>query len=74
MRQGTNRNIRASNEKYIVLAKRHGVNRKTVAKWKARDFTTDERMGLKDPRAGLLTLEHAALGSNRSGIPESARF
>ena len=42
-------------------AKRHGVNRKTIAKWKARDFTTDERMGPKDPRAGLLTLENEAV-------------
>jgi hypothetical protein len=51
------RAIQASEETNIVLAKRHGVNRKTIAKWKAREFIFDERMGPKNPRSTLLTLE-----------------
>ena len=49
------RAIQASEETNIVLAKRHGVNRKTIAKWKAREFISDERMGPKNPRSSLLT-------------------
>ena len=49
------RAIRASEETNIVLAKRHGVNRKTIAKWKAREFISDERMGPKNPRSNALT-------------------
>jgi hypothetical protein len=50
------RAIQASEETNIVLAKRHGVNRKTIAKWKAREFIFDERMGPKKARSSLLTL------------------
>jgi hypothetical protein len=55
------RAIQASEETNIVLAKRHGVNRKTIAKWKAREFVSDERMGPKNPRSTLLTLEDEAI-------------
>ena len=51
------RAIQASEEKNIVLAKRYGVNRKTIAKWKAREVTSDERMGPKSPRSTLLSQE-----------------
>jgi hypothetical protein len=50
------RAIQASEETNIVLAKRHGVNRKTIAKWKAREFIFDERLGPKKARSSLLTL------------------
>jgi hypothetical protein len=49
------RAIQASDETNIALAKRHGVNRKTIAKWKAREFIADERMGPKNPRSNALT-------------------
>jgi hypothetical protein len=49
------RAIQASEEKNIVLAKRYRVNRKTIAKWKARESTSDERMGPKNPRSTLLS-------------------
>ena len=49
------RAIQASEEKNVVLAKRYGVNRKTIAKWKAREFTSDERMGPKNPCSSVLT-------------------
>jgi hypothetical protein len=55
------RAIQASEETNVALAKRHGVNRKTVAKWKARDFTSDERMGPKNPRSSRLTLKDEAI-------------
>ena len=56
-RPSVRRAIQASEETNIVLAKRHGVNRKTIAKWKAREFISDERMGPKNPRSTLLTLK-----------------
>jgi hypothetical protein len=55
------RAIQDSEEKNIVLAKRHGVNRKTIAKWKAREFVSDDRMGPKAPRSSLLTLHDEAI-------------
>jgi hypothetical protein len=55
------RAIQASEETNIVLAKRHGVNRKTIAKWKAREFIFDERMGPKKARSSLLTLKDEAI-------------
>jgi hypothetical protein len=53
--------IQASEEKNTVLARRHGVNRKTIAKWKARPFSSDMRMGPKNPRSKSLTLEDEML-------------
>ena len=47
------RAIQESEETNIVLAKRYGVNRKTIAKWKAREVTSDERMGPKARRSSL---------------------
>jgi hypothetical protein len=55
------RAIQASEETNIALAKRHGVNRKTIAKWKMREFISDERMGPKNPRSSLLTLDDEAI-------------
>ena len=55
------RAIQASEETNIVLAKRYGVNRKTIAKWKAREFIFDERMGPKKSRSSLLTLDDEAI-------------
>jgi hypothetical protein len=55
------RAIQESEEKDIVLAKRYRVNRKTIAKWKARESTSDERMGPKNPGSRLLSLEDEAI-------------
>src|SRR5271166_477961 len=49
--------IQASEEKNTVLAKRYGVDRKTIAKWKARKFSSDVRMRPKNPRSKFLTLD-----------------
>src|SRR6187401_1495814 len=42
------------------LAARHGLNRKTVAKWRKRSFLHDAPMGPKEPRSTVLTPEEAA--------------
>jgi hypothetical protein len=55
------RGIQASDEKNTVLAIRYGVNRKTIAKWKARESTSDERMGPKNPRSRVLTRNDEAI-------------
>src|SRR4029450_2224040 len=43
------------------LAARHGLNRKTVAKWKKRSFLHDAPMGPKAPRSTVLTAGEEAL-------------
>jgi hypothetical protein len=43
-----------------ALATRHGVNGKTVAKWRKRQSVGDAPMGPKKPRSTSLTLEAAA--------------
>ncbi|MGA7323848.1 MAG: IS481 family transposase [Rhodomicrobium sp.] len=43
------------------LAERHGINPKTVAKWKKRAFVHDAPMGPKAPRSTVLTLEEEAI-------------
>jgi transposase InsO family protein len=43
------------------LAERHGINPKTVAKWKKRTFVHDASMGPKDPRSTVLTIEEEAI-------------
>ena len=61
------RAIQLSEEKNIALAKRYGVSRKTIAKWKAREFTSDARMGPTNPRA----TSHAGRRSDHSRLPLS---
>jgi transposase-like protein len=43
------------------LAERHGINPKTVAKWKKRAFIHDAPMGPKDPRSTVLSIEDEAI-------------
>ncbi len=43
------------------LAERHGLNPKTVAKWKKRTFVHDAPMGPKDPRSTVLSVEEEAI-------------
>jgi lipopolysaccharide/colanic/teichoic acid biosynthesis glycosyltransferase len=38
------------------LARRHGINQKTVAIWKSRSFAADLPTGHKDPRSGVAGL------------------
>src|SRR5215207_6080919 len=55
------RAIQHSQESLRVLAKRHGINPKTVAKWKKRPSVQDERTGPKEPRSTVLSIEEKAI-------------
>lgn len=54
------RAIQHSQESLKALSERHGINEKTVSKWKKRNFVHDERMGPKQPRSTVLTPEEEA--------------
>ena len=54
------RAIQDSQESLRALAKRHGINAKTVAKWRNRTSVNDERTGPKNPRLTVLTGEEEA--------------
>ena len=55
------RAIQHSQESLRALAKRHGLNPKTVAKWKKRTSAADLPTGPKAPRSTVLTLEEEAV-------------
>jgi transposase InsO family protein len=55
------RAIQHSQESLRALARRYGVNPKTVAKWRARTSVADLRTGPKDPRSTVLSPEDEAI-------------
>ena len=55
------RAIQHSQESLRALAKRHGVNPKTVAKWRKRSSVADRRTGPKTPRSTVLSPEDEAI-------------
>src|SRR5579875_933701 len=55
------RAIQNSQESMRVLARRHGINPKTVAKRKRRESTADRRTGPSVPRSTVLTVEQEAI-------------
>jgi transposase InsO family protein len=55
------RAIQHSQESLRALAKRHGINPKTVAKWKSRASVADQRTGPKHPRSTVLSPEDEAI-------------
>lgn len=55
------RAIQHSQESLRALAKRHGVNPKTVAKWRARTSAADQRTGPRNPRSTVLSPEDEAI-------------
>jgi hypothetical protein len=55
------RAIQHSQESLRALERRHGVNQKTIAKWKKRSFTVDLRPGPKEPRSTTMTIEEEAI-------------
>jgi transposase InsO family protein len=59
--EAVRRAIQHSQESLRALAKRYGVNQKTVAKWKKRSSVSDERTGPKDPRSTVLSVEEEAI-------------
>ena len=59
--EAVRRAIQHSQESLRALAKRYGINQKTVAKWKARTSVADLRTGPKEPRSTVLSVEEEAV-------------
>jgi hypothetical protein len=59
--EATRRAIQNSQESLRVLARKYGINPKTVAKWKKREDVSDLPMGPKEVRSTVLTMEEEAL-------------
>jgi transposase-like protein len=55
------RAIQHSQESLRTLAKRYGINPKTVAKWKKRSSVADRSTGPKQPRSTVLSVEEEAV-------------
>jgi hypothetical protein len=55
------RAIQHSQESLRTLARRHGINPKTVAKWKKRSSVTDLPTGPKHPKSTVLTIAEEAI-------------
>jgi transposase len=58
--EAVRRAIQHSQESLRRLAKRYGVNPKTIAKWKARTSVSDLPTGPKEPRSTILSAEEEA--------------
>ena len=59
--EAVRRAIQHSQESLRALARRYGVNQKTVAKWKGRNSVADVRTGPKEPRSTTLSVEEEAV-------------
>ena len=59
--EAVRRAIQHSQESLRTLARRHGINPKTVAKWRKRCSVADLRTGPKLPRSTVLTVEQEAI-------------
>ena len=55
------RAIQHSQASLRTLARRYGINQKTVAKWKRRSSVADLATGPRDPRSSVLSLEDEAI-------------
>src|SRR5258705_12777687 len=55
------RAIQHSQESLRTLSRRHGINPKTVAKWRKRSSTADHRTGPTVPRSTVLSIEQEAI-------------
>ncbi len=55
------RAIQNSQESLRQLARRHGINQKTVAKWKNRTSVADLPTGPKEPKSSVLSVEEEAI-------------
>ena len=55
------RAIQHSQESLRTLARRYGINQKTVAKWKKRSSLADLPTGPKQPRSTVLSVEEEAV-------------
>jgi transposase-like protein len=69
------RAIQHSQESLRSLSRRHGINQKTVAKWRRRDSTADRRTGPTVPRSTVLSVEQeAVIVAFRGGFLDPANF
>src|SRR5260370_30134510 len=59
--EAVRRAIQHSQESLRALAKRYGINQKTVAKWKGRTSVADLSTGPKEPRSTVLSVEEEAV-------------
>lgn len=59
--EAVRRAIQNSQESIRTLARRHGLNPKTVAKWKRRTTTADAKMGPRQRQSTVLSTEEEAL-------------
>jgi transposase-like protein len=59
--EAVRRAIQHSQESLRTLAKRYGINQKTVAKWKKRGSVVDLPTGPKVPRSTVLSIEEEAI-------------
>jgi transposase-like protein len=59
--EAVRRAIQHSQKSLRTLARRHGINQKTVAKWKKRSTTADLPTGPKVPKSTSLSLEDEAI-------------
>ncbi len=59
--EAVRRAIQHSQESLRVLAKRYGINQKTVAIWKRRTSVADVPTGPKDAKSTVLTVEEEAI-------------
>src|SRR4051812_43743614 len=59
--EAVRRAIQHSQESLRTLARRHGINQKTVAKWKKRSSVADLPTGPKEPTSTILSIEEEAM-------------
>jgi len=59
--EAVRRAIQARQESVRAAAKRFGISPTTVQKWRRRQTTADARMGPKEPRSTVLTVEEEAV-------------
>jgi hypothetical protein len=59
--EAVRRAIQYSKESLRVLARRYGINQKTVAKWKRRSSIADLPTGPREPRSTVLSVEDEAI-------------
>jgi transposase InsO family protein len=59
--EAVRRAIQHSQESLRALAKRYGVNQKTVAKWRKRESVADLPTGPRQPKSTVLTVEEEAV-------------
>ena len=59
--EAVRRAIQCSQESLRALARRYGINQKTVAKWKRRSSVVDLPTGPKEPRSTVLSIEEEAI-------------